>query len=128
MRSKKILTVDDDPFYGNLYRDILEAHGYRTKQAFNASDGLRLAGEFRPDLIILDVMMPEREGLLDGYGLLEELRNERKFRSLPVVMVTALNEDGDRQRAFDLGATYYLPKQDLSPDGLIHLIEAYLKR
>ncbi|OIO52704.1 hypothetical protein COY93_01100 [Candidatus Uhrbacteria bacterium CG_4_10_14_0_8_um_filter_58_22] len=128
MRSKKILTVDDDPFYGNLYRDILEAHGYRTKQAFNASDGLRLAGEFRPDLIILDVMMPEREGLLDGYGLLEELRNERKFRSLPVVMVTALNEDGDRQRAFDLGATDYLPKQDLSPDGLIHLIEAYLKR
>ena len=128
MRSKKILTVDDDPFYGNLYRDILEAHGYRTKQAFNASDGLRLAGEFRPDLIILDVMMPEREGLLDGYGLLEELRNERKFRSLPVVMVTALNEDGDRQRAFDLGATDYLPKQDLSPDGLIHLIKAYLKR
>jgi len=127
MRNKKILTVDDDPFYGDLYRDILEAHGYEVRHASNASDGLCLVSEFRPSLVMLDVMMPEREGLLDGYGLLEELRNERKFRNLPVIMVTALNEEGDRKRAYELGATDYLPKQDLSPDGLVHLVEAYLK-
>ncbi|MFH2063317.1 MAG: response regulator [bacterium] len=126
-KKAKVLTVDDDPFYGNLYRDILEARGYEVSHALNASDGLRLVREFRPDVVMLDVMMPEKEGLLDGYGLLEELRSDREYRDLPVIMVSALGEESDIRRARELGADDYLPKQALTPDGFVGLVETHLK-
>ncbi len=125
--SKKILCIDDDPFYASLYREILTRRGFTVEHAFDAASGFDLIKKFEPDLVTLDVMMPEKKGMLDGYGLLETLRQEDDYKELPVVMISALGEDSDAKRAMELGASSYIPKQKLSPDLLVEEISQHLE-
>lgn len=125
--SKKILCIDDDPFYASLYREILSRRGFTVEHAFDAASGYEAVKKFGPDLVTLDVMMPEKKGMLDGYGLLEALRQEDDYKELPVIMISALGEDSDAKRAMDLGATSYIPKQKLSPDILVDEINKHTK-
>lgn len=124
--SKKILCIDDDPFYASLYREILTRRGFTVEHAFDAASGFETVKKYKPDLVTLDVMMPEKKGMLDGYGLLETLRAEGDYKDLPVIMISALGEESDAKRAMDLGASAYLPKQKLSPDLLVDEINKYL--
>jgi DNA-binding response OmpR family regulator len=124
--SKKILCIDDDPFYASLYREILSRRGFTVEHAFDAASGFEAVKKFRPDLVTLDVMMPEKKGMLDGYGLLESMRDIDDYKDLPVIMISALGEDSDAKRAMDLGASSYIPKQRLSPDLLVDEINNYL--
>lgn len=125
--SKKILCIDDDPFYASLYREILSRRGFTVEHAFDAVSGFETIKKFAPDLVTLDVMMPEKKGMLDGYGLLEELRSIDEHKNLPVIMISALGEESDEKRAMDLGASSYIPKQRLSPDFLIEEINKFLE-
>jgi len=124
---KKVLCIDDDPFYASLYREILSRRGFTVEHAFDAASGFDAVKKFKPDLVTLDVMMPEKKGMLDGYGLLEVLRETADFKELPVIMISALGEESDAKRAMDLGATSYIPKQKLSPDSLVEEISKYVK-
>ncbi|MFC1638759.1 PleD family two-component system response regulator [Patescibacteria group bacterium] len=123
---KKILCIDDDPFYEALYRDILTTHGFQVRHAFDAAAGHKEFVKYKPDLVTLDVMMPERSGLMDGYGLLKTLRSDDDSREVPVIMISALGEEGDAKQALELGANDYLPKQKLTPDLLVAKIKKYL--
>jgi DNA-binding response OmpR family regulator len=121
MTAKKIaiLCVDDDPFYTGLYRQILEPKGYAVATAGNPDEGYAQVKKRLPDVMLLDVMMPEKKIFKDGYGLLQRLREETATKSLPIIMISALGNEDDVKHGLKLGATSFLPKQEMMPDRLL---------
>ena len=126
MERKTILCVDDDPFFGELYRAVLEPKGYVVEWAKNAGEGYDAWRRVKPDLIVRDVMMPEMAGFRDGYDLLERVRKESVGAMTPVVMVTAIGGADDIRHGLELGATAYLAKQDMVPETLVETIKKHL--
>ncbi len=102
----KILVADDKATGRELVRAVLENSGYEVYEAGNGAEALELARQVQPDLIVLDLHMP----VLDGFGVIEELRRDARFASTPVVALTASAMTGDRERAIAAGFTGYLSK------------------
>lgn len=123
MSAKKILCIDDDPFYCDFYTTVFAAKGYEVETAQDLVAGYEKARTADPSLIILDVMMPEKGGFFDGYGLLNGLKSDPKVKDIPVIMISALDQAGDSSHATVTGAAGYLPKQDLTPDALFQEVE-----
>jgi len=117
----RILVIEDNEDLAFGLRNNLEIEGYRVELATDGRSGLNLARELRPDLIVLDLMLPS----LDGYRVLRELREEGN--GVPVVILTARTEETDKVRGFRLGADDYVTK----PFGVLELIarvEAVMRR
>lgn len=106
---KKILLVEDDDALANVYMIRLEAEGFDIRRVANGEDALAAAQEYHPDLIILDVMMPK----VSGFDVLDILRNTPQTANIKVIMLTALSQESDRQRAEQLGADDYLVKSQV---------------
>jgi len=85
---KKILLIDDDPDFNLLVRRYLEKQGFEVESAFNGKQGLEKVYADPPDLIILDVMMPE----IDGYTVCSELKNNNSYSNIPIVLLTSVAE------------------------------------
>jgi two-component system, OmpR family, alkaline phosphatase synthesis response regulator PhoP len=118
---KRILVVEDNPDLAFGLRNNLEIEGYEVEVAGDGAAGLARALEWSPDLLILDLMLPE----MDGYRVLHELRREQ--RATPVLILTARGDETDKVRGFRLGADDYVTK----PFGLLELlarVEALLRR
>ena len=111
----KVLIVDDEPDILLMLRVNLEAEGYETALAADGETALRRIADERPDLILLDVMMP----VMDGWGVLEAL--SRDIFNHRVVVVSAKASDRDMRRALELGASAYLSKP-FDPDELIEVV------
>jgi DNA-binding response OmpR family regulator len=119
-RSLTVLVVDDEARIIDLIRMNLELEGFRVLEAANGYEALERLKEDLPDLIILDVMMPE----MDGF---ETLKRIREVSTVPVMMLTVRQEEGDRIRGLDLGADDYLTKP-FSPRELLSRTKALLRR
>lgn len=117
---ERILIIDDDPTLAEMIGMRLETHGYEVLSARLGKEGLRLAYEKHPDLIILDVMMPD----MDGW---ETCRRLRDMSDVPIVMLTAKVEEEDVVRGFRLGADDYV-KKPFSVQELEERVRAILKR
>lgn len=115
-----ILLVDDDPQLLRLVRANLEPVGYKVLTALDAHSALKLVDMEMPDMIILDIMLPE----MDGYELCQRIR---EFSDVPIIMLTAKVEDVDKVRGLKLGADDYLTKPFSVPE-LLARIEAVLRR
>lgn len=115
-----ILVVDDDPQLVRLVRANLESVGYKVVTATNAGTALELVNIEMPDMIVLDIMLPE----VDGYELCERIR---EFASTPIIMLTAKVEDVDKVRGLKMGADDYITKP-FNVQELIARIEAVLRR
>ena len=102
----KILVADDNAFSRELMRELLETSGHAILEAVNGRNALELIRRCRPDLVFLDLQMP----LQDGFSVIRELRNDSRFRRLPVVAVTASAMIGDRERAIAAGFDSYIAK------------------
>jgi len=102
----KILLADDNLRSRELMREILEASDHHVMEAVNGRDALDLVHQNRPDLVFLDLQMP----VMDGFRVIQELRNDPRFRRLPVVAVTASAMLGDRERAIAAGFDSYIAK------------------
>ena len=105
-RRPTILVVDDDAVQRVMVRESLEQVGYAVVEAGNGAEGLDEIRRCQPDLVLLDVVMPE----LDGFDTCAELRRQQESEHLPVIMVTGLEDVNSVQRAFDVGATSFLTK------------------
>ena len=103
---KKLLIADDKPTNRELIRTALENLGYDISEAADGIEAVRIAREWHPDLIILDLHMPG----IDGFGVLAELRRNGGFASTPIMALTASAMQGDRQRAIDAGFDSYISK------------------
>ncbi len=100
---KTVLAIDDDPILGDLIRRFLDKEGFHVHTAANGMEGLRLAGELKPDIITLDVMMPE----MDGWTVLSKLKEDPLLSGVPVVVLSLV--DG-RERALKCGAAEFITK------------------
>jgi DNA-binding response OmpR family regulator len=119
-RSIAVLVVDDEPRLVDVVRMNLEVEGYRVLEAYDGYEALEKLKQDLPDLVVLDVMMPE----LDGF---ETLRRIREVSSVPVIMLTVRQEESDRIRGLEIGADDYLTKP-FSPRELQTRIKALLRR
>lgn len=115
-----VLVCDDDPIVHESLRLYLQKEGMKMHSAFNGSDGLKLVNELKPDIAIVDVMMPVMSGL-------EMCREVRKFSKMPIIMLTAKGEEIDRILGLELGADDYIVKP-FSPREVIARIKAILRR
>lgn len=123
MTKEKILVVEDDEDILQLLTFTFESAGFDVRTASNGRDGLALAMDFRPDLILLDLMLPGMSGL----DVCKELRRLPEVSSTPVIMLTARGEEVDRIVGLELGADDYIIKP-FSPRELVLRIHAVLRR
>lgn len=105
-RSPKVLVVDDDLFIITTVTDLLLSHGYRVVTARDGRAGLTQAQRERPDLIILDLVMPE----MTGHEVTRQLRQDPEFRQIPIIILTAQTEPDAREKALRSGADSYMVK------------------
>lgn len=124
----KVLLIDDDPDFVEATRIVLESKPYEVIVAYDGDDGLRKAREESPDLIILDVIMPVK----DGFSTAEQLKKDAGLKNIPVIMLTSYVEKGGGSSiAMSGGLTMetedYIDKP-VSPEELLKRVEKYLKR
>jgi two-component system, cell cycle response regulator DivK len=122
MTTNRILVVEDNPKNLKLVRDVLTHSGYEVIEATSGEDGVRLAGEQSPDLILMDLQLPG----IDGAEALRRIRGDGKNTSVPVVAVTAFAMNDDRKRAFDSGFNGYVEKP-ISVRSLPQQVEDFLR-
>jgi two-component system cell cycle response regulator DivK len=104
--TKTVLIVEDNELNMKLFHDLLDAHGYKTLQTRNGMDALALAREHRPDLILMDIQLPEVSGL----EVTKWLKEDDQLRQIPVVAVTAFAMKGDEERIREGGCEAYISK------------------
>lgn len=103
---RKILIVDDSSTNNLLFQHLLEDEGYTVIIADNGEDAIKMADNDRPHLILLDIMLPG----VDGFQVLQELKENKKTTDIPVVMVTAKNDTWSMKKSMELGAYDYVVK------------------
>ncbi|MDO4774129.1 MAG: response regulator [Candidatus Saccharibacteria bacterium] len=109
MDKKKILLVEDDTALSAVYRARLEIEGFDVREVNNGEDALSATLEYRPDLILLDAMMPK----ISGFDVLDILRNTPDTANVRIIMLTALSQPKDKERAEGLGVDDYLVKSQV---------------
>lgn len=119
--AKKVLIVEDNELNMKLFHDLLDAHGYETVQTRNGLDALSLAREHRPDLILMDIQLPEVSGL----EVTRWLKDDEELRSIPVIAVTAFAMKGDEERIREGGAEAYMSKP-ISVSKFLATVRTYL--
>lgn len=120
--SKKILLVEDDDALANVYMMRLQAEGFEVTRVANGEDALEVAKDTKPDLVLLDVMMPK----VSGFDVLDILRNTPDTANLKIIMLTALSQESDKQRAQGLGVDDYLVKSQVVITDVIDRIKHHL--
>ena len=123
MKNKKILVIEDDKDIQNLLHLNLEAAGYKVLIAGSGYDGLKIARQDLPDLILLDLMLPH----MDGLEVCRRLKSDDKLKGIIIIMLTARSEEVDRVVGFELGADDYVVKP-FSVRELLLRIKAVLRR
>jgi CheY-like chemotaxis protein len=118
---KKILIIDDDAFIRRPLEFILREEGFAPVTAVDGEDGLAKLEGSRPDLIFLDVMMPG----MDGYAVCRRVKTDPRFASIPVILLTAKGQEGDRDRGLAAGATEFMSKP-YSPSELLQRVREIL--
>ena len=104
--AKTVLIVEDDPRQMRLIGDLLKVSGYSTIEATDGEKGVELAKAKKPDLILMDIMMPK----MDGYTACREIKLDKATRVIPVVMVTSLDYPLNKELGKDVGADGYITK------------------
>lgn len=120
--AKKILLVEDDNSLAGVYETRLQAEGFDTRRVANGEEALSAALQYKPDLILLDVMMPK----VSGFDVLDILRNTPETNNIKIIMLTALSQDSDRERADALGVDDYLVKSQVVIADVVSRIKQHL--
>ncbi len=119
--NQKILIIEDNPQNMYMLTYLLESNDYIVLQAFNGLDGIALAKEAKPSAILLDIQLPE----MDGYAIARELRKIVELKDMPIIAVTSYAMTGDKEKAFEAGATGYIEKP-IDPDIFISQLQEFI--
>lgn len=119
---KKILLVEDDVALSAVYKSRLELEGFDIREVNNGEDALSAAIDFHPDLILLDAMMPK----ISGFDVLDILRNTPETGNIKIIMLTALSQPKDKERAEGLGVDDYLVKSQVVIGDVVDRIKYHL--
>jgi len=120
--AKKILVVEDEHDLTTAYWVRLTNMGYKVEFAYDGLEALDKLKHFRPDLIILDLLLPR----LDGFKFLEALKADSNMNQLPVMVVTNLDDPADKKRCFDLGVIDYIIKTEVSLEQMVEKVQVHI--
>ena len=120
---KYVLVIEDEQALREMYATWLESAGFAVETADNGLTGVEKAFHTNPDLVLLDVLLPKK----DGFEVLTEIRRNPKTAKLPVIILSSLDQDFEQKQGINLGATHYLVKTTISPDLLFQTIHKVLK-
>ena len=118
----KILIIEDDPLMSRMYQKIFSFEGYEVDIANNGTDGLEKVRSQKPDLVLLDIMMPKMNGL----EVLSKLKSDPETKSLPVVILTNLAGEKDAETAMSKGAVKYIVKSEYEPKQVANMVKEVL--
>ena len=121
--SKKILFIEDESALQKTFGEILRQEGYEMISALDGETGLRLAKSEKPDLILLDLILPK----MPGFDVLKKLKEDNETKDIPVIVLTNLEDIKDVDRAIELGATTYLVKAKYSLEEIVEKIKKALE-
>ncbi len=113
--NKTVLIVEDNELNMKLFNDVLEAFGYQTLRSRNGLEGFELARQHHPDLILMDIQLPE----VSGIDIIKLLKEDTVLRAIPVIAITAFAMKGDEERIRESGCEGYLPK----PISVTHFLD-----
>lgn len=119
---KYILVAEDDSFYSNIYKFKLNKEGFLVETATNGDEALKLIRERKPDLILLDLIMP----IKDGFETLRELKDDPALKDIKVIVISNLGQDEDITRTKEMGAQDYLVKANMSIQEMMDKVKSYL--
>ena len=117
-KAKTIIIVEDDKFLLGILSDRFEAEGFMVIQAMNGSEAVKKTGEARPDLVLLDLILPE----LNGFEVMEKLKADARTKNIPVIILSNLGSEEDMERGKKLGAVDYLVKAYFTPDEIVQKV------
>lgn len=123
-KNQKVLLVEDDFFIRELYQRQLQKEGYKVESAIDGAEGLVKANDFKPNLILLDIMLPK----LNGLDLLRTLKAKDETKNIPVILLTNLGQDSVIKEGFILGAEGYLIKSAYTPSQIIEEVRNFLDK
>lgn len=121
--SKKILVVEDEPSILKAMAEVLALNGYQVISATDGEHGLVLASQAKPDLILLDLILPGK----NGFEVLKELKSSAELSSIPVVISSNLGDEEEVQQGLKLGAADYLIKADYDLNEVVKIVAKHLK-
>jgi len=119
---KKILLVEDDVALSGVYKSRMQMEGFEIAEVYNGEDALSVAMQFKPDLILLDAMMPK----ISGFDVLDILRNTPETANVRIIMLTALSQPKDKERAQSLGVDDYLVKSQVVIGDVVERVKYHL--
>ncbi len=121
---KKILIVEDEKLHLEMYQERFEKAGYQVLTAINGQLGLELAKKEKPDLVVLDILMPK----MDGYEVIKRMKEDARIRKIPILVLSNLGQDDEIKRGLELGADDYVIKTDITPTGLLNKVKKILNQ
>ncbi|HAI73808.1 MAG TPA: response regulator [Candidatus Moranbacteria bacterium] len=119
----KILIIEDEPTLHKALEEFLTEEKFTVLSAFDGEEGVKMAKEKNPDLILLDIVLPKK----DGYEVLDILKAGEKTKKIPVILLTNLESAENVQKAFDKGATTYLVKSNYKLEEIVKKVKETLK-
>ena len=117
-----ILLIEDDEFLRSLIGKKLSSEGFSISMAVNGEDGFRKAGEVKPDMVLLDLILP----VMDGFDVLSKLKGDEATKSIPVIVLSNLDQKEEIDKALKLGAMDYIIKAQFTPDEIINKVKNIL--
>jgi DNA-binding response OmpR family regulator len=118
-KNVKILLIEDDPFILKMYSTKFQLEKFEVKVADDGQKGMDAVGEFQPDIILLDLMMPQ----INGFDVLQMLKGAEATAKIPVIVLSNLSQEYDIKRAKELGAADYIVKTELTPREVVEKIK-----
>jgi DNA-binding response OmpR family regulator len=122
-RKQKVLIIEDDAHLQMIYSSKFKADGFEVHQALSGAQGFRLANEVIPDIILLDIMLPEG---MNGFDVLSQLKLSQELKEIPVIMFT--NLDSEKDSALSSGAADYVVKANTSIDELVAKVRTHIRK
>ncbi len=123
MTAKKILIIEDEKMLSDIYRERFSREGFEVHSAISSEEGMEIAKDIKPDLIVLDILLPRE----NGTEFLEKLRREEEIGNTKVIAYSNYDDNNARERAMELGAMDYLIKTNYTPKEIIDIINKYLE-
>lgn len=112
---KRICIIEDEKNIAEMYKVLFEQEGYEVRCAYDGEEGLKLIKEFKPDLVLLDLMLPK----INGFDVLKKLKCQRLNDRMVVCVLSNLDQRDDMERVFELGANHYFVKSHITPRKLM---------
>ncbi|KPJ56880.1 hypothetical protein AMJ49_03655 [Parcubacteria bacterium DG_74_2] len=120
---KKILIVEDEKILAEMYKDKFEMAGFEVILSFDCQEGLEAAKKEKPDLILLDILLPTKNGI----SFLKGWKRDKEISSIPIVAFSNYDDPETKKEAFDLGVEEYLIKTNYTPQQIVEKVTEYLE-